>query len=154
MKLCFDSIEEVKAFVGELKGTRGKRGEKGEDDAPGTQAAPAPLSPPVASPQAGFPGAGATGFAPPAGGAAQAGGAFPAAAAPALAPEVQSLVTRINTRIDGAVAGGQPTDAVLQWFRGQCGPEAASATMDQIKGVFLPKMAVPVLENIAKLMNA
>ena len=61
---------------------------------------------------------------------------------------------RIIARIDSAIASGQPPDAVLNWFRGQCGAEAAAATMDQIKTVFLPKLAMPGLENIAKLMNA
>jgi hypothetical protein len=141
MKLCFDSIEEVKAFVGSLKGTRG--GKKGDDDEPqtGTQTAPAPLMPPANPPSAFTPAA----FTPPQGG-------FPGQ--PAGDPAVAALVQRINTRIDSAIASGQPADSVLGWFRGQCGAEASAATMDQIKTVFLPKMAVPGLENIAKLMNA
>ena len=69
-------------------------------------------------------------------------------------PVVAGLVQRIVTRIDSAIASGQPADAVLTWFRGQCGAEASAATMDHIKTVFLPKLAVPALENIAKLMNA
>ncbi len=154
MKLCFDSIEEVKEFVGNLKGTRG--GRKGEPDEAGEgKSAPAPMLPPTGTGgQAGFPGAGSTGFAPPAGGATQAGAGPFAPGAPAVAPEVAALVTRISTRIEGAVASGQPADAVLQWFRGQCGAEAANATIEQIKTVFLPKLALPALENIAKLMNA
>jgi hypothetical protein len=138
MKLCFDSIEEVKDFVGSLKGTRGK---KGDADDGGDAKAPPPIMPPV--------GGASTGFTSPASGFIAQGG-FP----PAGDPAVQALVTRINTKIDGALASGQPQDAALQWFRGQCGPEAAAATMDQIKTVFLPRLTLPALENIAKLMGA
>ena len=142
MKLCFDSIEEVKAFVGSLKGTRGK---KGDDDEPATTQAPAPLQPPGQQQQPFNPAPAPAAFQPPQGG-------FPGA--PAGDPAVANLVQRITARIDSAIASGQPADAVLNWFRGQCGAEAAGATMDQIKTVFLPKLAVPGLENIAKLMNA
>lgn len=152
MRLSFDSIEEVKEFVGNLKGTRGKKGET--DDAPVTGNAPAPLQPPNAGTQVGFNPGATAGFAPSVGGAGPAAGAFPAAGAPVLAPEIAALVQRINTRIDGAIASGQPADQVLAWFKSQCGPEAANATMDQIKGVFLPKMAQLGLENVAKLMAA
>jgi hypothetical protein len=141
MKLCFDSIEEVKEFVANLKGTRGKKGEI--DDAPAA-AAPAPLQPPQTF--------NPSGFAPQGQPAAQVGGAFPAAVV-GPAPEVLALVTKITARLDQALAGGQPAEQALTWFRSQCGPEAASATMDQIKGTFLPRMTVPVLENIAKLMG-
>ena len=142
MKLCFDSIEEVKLFVAALKGTRGKKGEEESGDAAVHQA-PAPLMPPQAAPQA-FQPAAAPQFTPPA--------AFPAG--PTADPAVMALVGRINTRIDGAIASGQPADQVLTWFRGQCGNEAGSATMDQIKANFLPKLSMAVLENIARLMNA
>jgi hypothetical protein len=150
MKLEFESIEEVKEFVTKLKGTRGGKADK-EDEAPQGQA-PAPMAPPAGGQFT--PGAG---FAPPAAGAT-AGGAGPfAAAANGPAPEVLALVTRINTRIDGAAASGQPVDQMVAWFRGECakaGLDANNATMDQIKAVFLPKMPVPALEGIAKLMNA
>lgn len=150
MRLSFDSIEEVKDFVKNLKGTRGgKAGDSEDTGTAQTGNAPQPLAPPGG----GFNPGGAA-FAPPVGGATLAGAAFPAAGAPGLAPEVQALVTRITTRIDGAIATGQPAEQVLAWFRGQCGPEAAAATMDQIKQIFLPKAPVPTLENIAKLMNA
>jgi hypothetical protein len=148
MKLEFDSIEEVKEFVTKLKGTRGGKADKEDGEA----TAPAPLAPPAG--QTFAPGAG---FAPPAAGAtAAAAGPF-AAAANGPAPEVLALVTRINTRIDGAAASGQPVDQMVAWFRGECakaGLDANNATMDQIKAVFLPKMPVPALEGIAKLMNA
>lgn len=152
MKLEFESIEEVKEFVTKLKGTRGgKAGDK--DDEAQAGAAPAPLAPPITGATAFNPG----GFAPPVGGAGQPGGAFPAAGAAVLAPEVQALVNRVVVRIDGAIASGQPADQVLAWFRNECakgGVDATNATMDQIKAVLLSKLSVPSLENIAKLMNA
>ena len=154
MRLSFDSIEEVKAFVKELKGTRGGKADK-EDDAPQGQA-PAPLAPPAGpgAPNQFNPG---NGFAPPAAGATpQAAGPFaPGAAGPA--PEVLALVARINARIDGAVASGQTVENVSTWFRGElikAGVDANNATLDQIKGVLLAKAPVPALEGIAKLMNA
>ena len=143
MKLCFDSIEEVKSFVASLKGTRGKKGEGDEAEAP--PQVPAPLMPSQAQPQAFNPTPAPATFQPPV-------NAFPGASAGD--PVVNGLVARIVARIDSAIASGQPADAVLGWFRGQCGAEAAGATMDQIKTVFLPKLAAPGLENIAKLMNA
>lgn len=151
MRLSFDSIEEVKEFVTQLKGTRGKKGDVDEGVA-AQGSAPAPLAPPTGT-QPGFNPGATTGFAPLAGGAATLG-AFPAAGAPTVAPEVVALVNRIKAVVDSAVAKGQPVDQMLGWFRGQCGPEAASYTMDQIKDVALPKMAVPALEQMAKLMNA
>lgn len=151
MRLSFDTIDEVKEFVKSLKNPRNKGdaddGASGTSN-PGTGGSPAPLQPPTG--QAGFPGA--SGFAPPVGGAAI-GGAFPAAGA-GLPPEVLALVNRITAKIDGAIASGQPADQVLQWFRGQCGPEAAAFTMDQIKQHALPKLTMPALDQIAKLMNA
>lgn len=156
MKLEFDSVDEVRDFVkNHLKGARaGKNNDADEGTQAGgtgpvTGGAPAPLQPPGGQ-AGGFPGA--AGFAPPGAGAGPAGG-FPAPAA-GPSPEVAALVQRINTRIDGAIASGQAADQVLAWFRGQCGPEAANATMDQIKQSALPKLSVPQLEGIAKLMNA
>ncbi len=149
MKLCFDSVDELKAFVkNDLKAKRSGTADVNEDAAQAGNA-PTPLAPPAGG--AGFPGAG---FAPQAPGAT-AGGAFLAAGAIAgPASEIVALVNRITVRIDGAIGSGQPADQVLAWFRGQCGPEAANATMDQIKQSFLPKLPQPSLENIAKLMNA
>jgi len=155
-----DTPEEVndaaKAYVATLKGTRGgKSKEDGEAVQPATAQAPPPMAPPSVNAAAGFPGAG--GFAPPAAGVApQAGGPF--APAVSVSPEVSALVARINARIDSAIASGQPADAALNWFRSEgtkAGiPEAANATMDQIKGVILPKMTVPALTQIAQMMNA
>ena len=142
MRLSFDSIEEVKEFVANLKGTRG--GKNKEEDAPPASAQPpAPMQPPTGAPAAFNPTA--------------APSAFPGAPTPPAGPppEIAALVKRIVDRIDGAIAGGQPPDSVLGWFRANVGdPGAASATMDQIKTHFLPKAPQPVLENIAKLMAA
>jgi hypothetical protein len=144
MRLSFDSIEEVREFVKGLKGTRGGKAGDGEDGATGQ--APQPLAPPAGG-AAGFPGAGAAAFTPP-------GGGFPAGGAPTVAPEVAGLVQRISVRIDGAIASGQPADAARAWLAGQCGPETAAYTLDQLKTVAMPKLTVAALENIAKMMNA
>jgi hypothetical protein len=141
MKLSFDSIEEVKEFVASLKGTRGKKGDT--EDPPSV---PAPAQPPttgfVAGPQQAV-------FAP--GPQAPVTPAFPVAT---VDPAVASLVQRISTKLDAAIAGGQNADAALAWFRNRCGAEAANATMDQIKTVYLTKLSVPNLEETAKLMGA
>lgn len=138
----FDSEEEFKARIKNPRG--GKNAQDDDGQAPANTQAPAPLMPPQ---QTAFVPTGATqaAFTPPQGG-------FPGA--PVGDPAVAGLVQRIVARIDSAVASGQPADAVLNWFRGRCGAEASAATMDQIKTVFLPRMAVPGLEDIAKLMNA
>lgn len=151
MKLCFDSIDEVKDFVKQLKGTRGGKAGDADEGTAGQQIAPQPLQPPAGG-AGGFPGA--AGFAPPGAGVAQQAGAFPVHAAPTAPPEVLEVLARIVAKIDGAIASGQPADGVLQWFRGQCGPEAANFDLNQIKMVALPKMAMPQLDNIAKLMAA
>jgi hypothetical protein len=152
MKLCFDTVEELRSFVKEdLKAKRTGKGEA--DDAP-AGSAPAPLQPPAGGAMSGFPSGGApAGFAAPGAGAGPAGGGFPAAAAPD--PAIAALVQRITTRVEAAIQSGstKPED-MIAWFRGQCGSEAASATWDQIKANFLPKLAVPQLDGIAKMMNA
>lgn len=139
MQITFNSLDEVKEFVKSLKGTRGPKGGNDEGDAQ----APAPIMPPAAtahqfapSPSQGF------------------GHSNPFPAHSAADPAVHGLVQRIVTKIDGSLANGQPTEPALNWFRSQCGSEAALATMDQIKTIFLPRMAVPALENIAKLVGA
>ena len=138
MKLEFDSLEELQEFTKKLKGTR--RGKDDADDAPQpVQQAPAPIMPPQ------------TGFAP----AAQQAAAGPFGGnSGGPAPEVMALVGRITAKLDSALASGQPADAALNWFRQQCGAGAEAATLDQIKTVFLPRLQVPALENIAKLMGA
>jgi hypothetical protein len=146
MRLSFDSIEEVKEFVANLKGTRGKKGDDAETtEVKGT--APAPLMPPAggfAGPgaAAGFPGAAAVG-----------GGAFPGGVAQ-VDPAVQTVVTRIVTKLDAALASGSSNpEGALTWFRSHFGPEAAQATLDQIKQVMLARLPVATLENIAKMMG-
>lgn len=145
----FESAEEFEAFKVSGKKTRTKKDET--DEAGGS--APAPLAPPAGGSAQGFnPGGMSTAqFAPPAGGAVQVPGVF---SAPAVAPEIAALVQRIVTKLDSAIASGQPADQALAWFKSQCGPETANYTLDQIKQQALPKLAQPVLENMAKLMAA
>jgi hypothetical protein len=138
----FDSEEEFKARIKNPRGARGGN-DDGDVGQSNTTQAPPPLQPPQQQPQAFNPTPPPAAFTPPQG--------FPGAV---VDPVVAGLVQRIATRIDSAIDSGQPPDAVLNWFRGQCGAEASAATMDQIKTVFLHKLAVPGLENIAKLMNA
>jgi hypothetical protein len=141
----FDSEEEFKARIKNPR--KGGGSDDGSDTGQTTAQAPAPLAPPQTQ-QPFNPAPAPAAFVPPQG--------FPGATAgaPVADPVVAGLVQRIVTRIDSAIAGGQPADAVLNWFRGQCGAEASAATMDQIKTVFLHKLQAPGLENIAKLMNA
>jgi hypothetical protein len=152
MKLCFDSVDELKAFVkNELKGTRRGRGDDDEGSAGTSNQAPQPIMP--TQPQAGFAQQSGGGFGgmPGAGFSAHGGpSAFPAAGA---SPEVTALVQRVNTAIDKSIASGQSVEAVLNWFRTRCGAEAAAATLDQIKTVYLPKQSVAHLEETAKLMG-
>jgi hypothetical protein len=150
MQITFNSLDEVKEFVKALKGTRGPKGSNDEGDAQ----APAPIMPPV--------GGAGTQFAPSPSQGFGHSNPFPAHAGVADSHSqqlsssalVNGLVQRIVAKIDGSLANGQPTEPALNWFRSQCGSEAASATMDQIKTIFLPRMAVPALENIAKLVGA
>jgi hypothetical protein len=145
MKLEFNSIEEVKEFVAQLKGKRGPKGEgEGGETNTGPQA-PAPVMPPTGG-AAAFQGpSAAQGFAPVANPFPPATGGDPAIAA---------LVHRIGVGIDTQLARGSDPNNALTWFRQQCGPEAAAATMDQIKTVFLPRLPIAALENIAKLTGA
>lgn len=143
MKITVEFENEAE-FKARIKNPRGGK----DDDGPAPQGAaggaPAPIMPPQGGQPAFNPATASASFTPPQG--------FPGA--PVGDPVVAGLVQRIVARIDSAIASGQPADAVLNWFRGQCGAEASAATMDQIKTIFLPKLAVPGLENIARLMNA
>jgi hypothetical protein len=85
-------------------------------------------------------------FAPPAVAMHPAG--FPGANG-AAAPSPHPLVTAILARIDGAVASGQPADAIVTWFRQQIGADAANATLDQLKQIFIPRMSEAQLHQIA-----
>lgn len=153
MQLTFSSIEEVKEFVKQLKGTRGGKSEA--EEAGETNKAPPPLAPPTTA--AAFAPNGA-GFAAPAAGATPMGGAFPVAGANGPAPEALALVTRLTARYDALATQGQDPNAMLTWFRNECAKaglaEAANASMDQIKQACLPKLSVPSLEAMAKLMGA
>lgn len=144
---------QVKDYVSKIKGTRNTKGEADEGAQIG--AAPAPLMPPITGPAlgGGFPGAPMTGFAPPAPGAAPATG-FPAAGVTGPAPDVMAVVQRIVKVLDGAVASGQPEASARDWLAKQCGPEVAAWTLPQLKEHALPRLSVPQLEGIAKLMNA
>lgn len=148
MKLCFDSIEEVKDFVTQLKGTRGGKGSKDETETTASTTAggaPAPMQPPAGGGAVGFGDNAAGGFPSP-------GPSFAPPAGPS--PEVQALVNRIITKTDSAIAGGQNPEQARAWFASQCGAEAANATLDTIKASFLPKLAVPQLTQIASLLAA
>lgn len=132
----FESWDEMEAFRTSGKKTRGKSQMTEVEEAVETQAAKA--DPTVTQPQA---------FAPP---AAPAHG-FPGGngGAPTAAAATNPLVTAILARIDGAVSSGQSSDAVVTWFRQQIGPDAANATLDQIKQVFVPRMTEQQLKQIA-----
>jgi hypothetical protein len=140
----FDTWEEMEIFRTSGKKTRGKS--QMADESPtadevaekqaqmvATQAPPQAqaFQPPTAvtaqpQPSQGFPGG---------------NGAAPAPAHP--------LVAAILARIDGAVGSGQPADAIVTWFRQQIGPDAANASLDQLKQVFIPRMTETQLKQIA-----
>jgi hypothetical protein len=52
-------------------------------------------------------------------------------------------------RIDSAVGSGQPAEAIVTWFRQQIGPDAANASLDQLKQVYIPRMSEAQLKQIA-----
>ena len=132
----FDSIAEFDEFRanGEAETDKPKRGRR-SPKADSAASAPEPIQPPTGAPGIGFPA-----FAP------------PQAAGPS--PEVMAVVQRIIVRLDAAINTGQPVEGVLNWFREQCGAEAAAATLDQIKQYFLPRLSMERLTDIAKQMNA
>jgi hypothetical protein len=66
----------------------------------------------------------------------------------AAAP-MHPLATAVIGKIDGAIGSGQPTESIAAWFRSQIGPDAAQATLDQIKQVFIPRMTEAQLKQIA-----
>jgi hypothetical protein len=73
---------------------------------------------------------------------------FPGANGP-TPPPTHPLVAAILARIDGAVNSGQSSEAIVTWFRQQIGPEAANATLDQIKQIFVPRLTEQQLKQIA-----
>lgn len=159
MEYRFNSIAEVMEFVGCLtaKAKKSGKGEAdgGEEQAGGTGSSPQPMAPPTG--QAGFPG-GQQGFtAPPAGGAApqMGAGAFPALGAP-TAPAIDPAIAAWVQKIGGVIDATMPTPKgaeMLTWFRNNFGPEAAQATADQIKTVFLPRLNVEQLAGMGKMMG-
>ena len=59
------------------------------------------------------------------------------------------LAAAIIGKIDGALASGQPVEAIVNWFRQQIGAEAANATLEQIKNVIIPRLPEAHLRLIA-----
>lgn len=124
----FENWAEMEEFRTSGKKTRTKKEEADEVAAmpqPGGQPVmPATFSPPPAS--VSFPGAnGAT-------------------------PPVNPLVGQIIGKLDGALASGQNPDQITAWFKNLLGPDAAAATLDQIKQVFIPRLPEPQLKNLAQ----
>ncbi len=113
MKIIVEFENEAE-FKARIKNPRGGK----DDDGSAPQGAPAPIMPPQ---QPAFnPAPPPAAFTPPQGG-------FPGQP-PVGDPVVAGLVQRIVTRIDSAIASGQPSDAVLNWFRTQAGPGAELRT--------------------------
>jgi len=130
MKLCFDSIDEVKTFMAALKGTRGKGKDEQADEVAAAPVGGQPVMPVIN-----------TGF------------TAPVAAVPGF-PGANSgtnpLVGQIIVKLDGALASGQNAEQITNWFRNLLGPDAAAATLDQIKQVFIPRLAEPQLKQLAQ----
>jgi hypothetical protein len=145
----FDTWEEMEIFRTSGKKTRGKA--KDEDvtveevtekvaqmnTAMATQAtAPTPsVQAPASAFQANLP--------------AQPAHGFPGAATNGATPPLHSLAVAVISKIDGAIASGQPTESIAGWFRQQIGPDAAQATLDQIKQIYIPRMTEAQLKQIA-----
>jgi len=155
MKLCFDSIDEVKTFVASLKTTRGgKKDDTAEDTGAAALAQIAGAQANVGG--AGFPQAGqAANLSPAAGQGAvsAAAGAFPGAGQTVQvnpqAVQLHPLAKAIIDRSDASIAAGHPEDGVTTWFRGLLGPEAAQATWAQIKTHFIPRLNEAQLKQMA-----
>jgi hypothetical protein len=145
----FDSWEEMELFRTSGKKTRGKSQMSEVEEAVEAQAAKvdptvtqqaekqAQMAASTVPPQT---------FQPPAAQAAPTG--FPGANGP-TPPAPDPVVTAIMARIDGAINSGQSTDAIVNWFRQQLGPEAANATLEQIKNVLIPRLSKVQLDQIA-----
>jgi hypothetical protein len=72
---------------------------------------------------------------------------FPGATA---VPAVNPLVPQIIAKLDGALTSGQNAEQITNWFRNLLGPDAAAATLDQIKQVFIPRLPEPQLKQLAQ----
>ena len=136
----FDTWDEMEAFRTSGKKTRTKK-EEAEEQAAAPQGGQ-PVMPTNFAPAA--PAAPAMGFTPP----ATAMQGFPGAT-PQAAPQVHPLVGQIIAKLDGALSTGQSVDMMTNWFRNLLGADAAQATLDQIKQVFIPRLPEPQLKQLA-----
>ncbi len=138
----FDTWDEMIAFTTSGKKTRTKKEEAADDAVSGGD---------LGLPAVGTPGAviGTSGFTPPVQPMQGFPGSLPAAAPQAANP----IVAQIIAKVDGALSSGQSPDNVLNWFRQQIGPDAAQATLDQIKTVFLPRMNDAQLKTLAPMFG-
>lgn len=139
----FDSMEEFESFRTSGRKPRTKR-EEIDDAAVAAPAAAQPAPAVTPAPSAAAPPPAPQTFTPP----PVAIHGFPSGNSGAP-PAPHPLVTAIIGKIDGAIASGQQADAVIAWFRQQIGPDAAQATLDQIKSVFIPRMSEVQLRQIA-----
>lgn len=168
--------EQVKDYASKIKGSRGGKNTGDAEQAnpaqqqpsnpppppmqppanPGVMASPMPQTAPMGTGTFGGQASGFPGAAPLAPGAGPAQG-FPAAAAQSgPSAEVQALVQRIVARTDGAIQSGQPPAAVLDWFQKQLAPsipEAANASLDQIKQTLLYRLQPAQLTQIAGFLG-
>lgn len=84
-------------------------------------------------------------------------GSLPPGPSPAVQALLQRVASGLETRLAEKKADGSAAydpNAILGWFRTQCGQGAESATFDQIKQSFLPRMQESQLEQIAKMIGA
>lgn len=131
----FDSMDEFEAFKVSGKKSRAKGQVDPEEVAaqpsqPQMQVQPPQQFSPPAQPSHGFPGA---------------NGPNP----PAQPQQLHPIAQAILAKIDGSLASGQTSDAIVAWFRQQIGPEAAQATFDQLKQVLIPRLSEAQLRQIA-----
>ncbi len=130
----FDTWDEMEAFRTSGKKTRTKKEEAAdiaEETAVATPSAPVQGFTAPVVPVQGFP------------------GSMPPAAPAAVNP----IVAQIIAKVDGALSSGQSPDNVLNWFRQKIGPDAAQATLDQIKTVYLPRMNDAQLKTLAPMFG-
>ena len=88
-------------------------------------------------------------------------GAAGASLPPGPSPAVQALLQRVSNGLETRLADKKADsstaydpNAILTWFRQQCGLGAVQATFDQINQSFLPRMHESRLEDIAKMIGA
>ncbi len=136
----FDTWDEMIAFTTSGKKTRTKKEEAADEAVSGGD---------MGLPAVGTPGSviGTSGFTAPV-----VPTSFPGSA-PAAPQAANPIVAQIIAKVDGALSSGQSPDNVLNWFRQQIGPDAAQATLDQIKTVFLPRMNDAQLKTLAPMFG-